>query len=275
MLYILTRLLITKTAKDPEAANALLNRMLGSALEDIAKVEEAGKSQPVDEAVITALTADSRYWPTNTEVRNGTKANPFYASVRSTSQKTFVLREIVYAQTDEKPDLSTLQIEHVMPDTLSAEWRKYLSDSPEAAIELHERLRHTIGNLTLIGHKANPAMRNVSWSAKRPFYRKSNAHNQDLAKNNAEWRDDQINARAAVVAETIIAAWPGPTGAGPVEPETPAPDLIREAEAPAHHAGALPPIREWAAERGLDVAARGPVPAVVRDAYAAAQAELT
>lgn len=73
-------------------------------------------------------------------------------------------------------------------------------------------------------------MRDVLWSAKRPFYRKGNAHNRKLTEANTEWPEAQIEKRAVYLGEAMIVVWPGRKGAARPSPEVPAPDPQSEAQ---------------------------------------------
>ena len=57
-------------------------------------------------------------------------------------------------------------IEHVMPQTLPEEWQSELGENWR---EVHEKYRHTIGNLTLTGY--NPELSNRSFRDKQKYSR--------------------------------------------------------------------------------------------------------
>lgn len=62
----------------------------------------------------------------------------------------------------EKVDTSSLTIEHVMPQTLSPEWKRMLGDDSE---EVHAHWLHRLGNLTLTGYNAE--LSNSTFEEKR------------------------------------------------------------------------------------------------------------
>lgn len=88
---------------------------------------------------------------------------------------------------------SRLQIEHILPQTLSEEWRNELGgDNPD---ELHQSLVNTIGNITLIRH--NQELGNKSFKDKKEVY--ENKAGLQIAKTKivecSVWNADSINVR--------------------------------------------------------------------------------
>lgn len=69
--------------------------------------------------------------------------------------------------TKSRPDISeeVLQVEHIMPQTLSESWKKELGPDYE---NIHQELVNTIGNLTLIRH--NQELGNKSFAEKKYIY---------------------------------------------------------------------------------------------------------
>jgi len=73
---------------------------------------------------------------------------------------------------------SQTTVEHIMPQTLDEEgaWKRALRTSDSVRLESqHKALVHTIGNLTVLLTKDNPAAGNSPYSAKRDFYVHPNA----------------------------------------------------------------------------------------------------
>ena len=58
--------------------------------------------------------------------------------------------------------MASLQIEHVMPQTLTDSWKATLGEEWET---IHDLLLHTVGNLTLTGY--NAPLSNDEYSRKR------------------------------------------------------------------------------------------------------------
>ncbi|GAB0057812.1 hypothetical protein SIID45300_02144 [Candidatus Magnetaquicoccaceae bacterium FCR-1] len=100
-------------------------------------------------------------------------------------------------------------IEHVMPQRLSDEWRACLGENAD---EVHSRLLHTLGNLTLTGYNSE-----LSY---RPFQEKLEMReggflSSPLALNRRireqkEWGKEQIQARGTELAAVVLKVWPEP-----------------------------------------------------------------
>ena len=105
--------------------------------------------------------------------------------------------------TKSRPDLSDshLQKEHIMPQTLSDEWKAELGDNYE---DIQQELVNTIGNITLIRH--NQELGNKSFEFKKDIY--TNNAGLQIAKtmitNNDHWNADTIKARTAWLTHYIL-----------------------------------------------------------------------
>ena len=115
----------------------------------------------------------------------------------------FIFALIEEKLTRNRPDLSDdlLQIEHIMPQTLNAEWENALGPEYEA---IHQEFVHTIGNLTLIRH--NQMLGQKSFDEKKDVY-ENNAGLQ-IAKtditNQDHWNADTINERANWIIDYLL-----------------------------------------------------------------------
>lgn len=187
-----------------------LNRILSAA------ASEMPHDRPVPEAVRLYLSGPRKYWTTDAQLRASLATHNFYWTGRAT-QRAQVLRwlEESYA-TKEPVRLDGLTIEHVLPQTLNAEWTEVLAQDlvDEATPEdLHAVLVHTIGNLTLTGYNAE--LSNNAFGTKRHLLAESGvAMNRDIARND-RWGRAQIQHRSAELTERIIALWPGPVDGMP------------------------------------------------------------
>lgn len=82
-----------------------------------------------------------------------------------------------------------------------------LPDCADVAYE-HERIVHTIGNLTLSGY--NSELSNKVFEKKRTKLAESGlSMNQEIAAHET-WGAKEIAERGAALTEKIIAIWPGP-----------------------------------------------------------------
>ena len=104
-------------------------------------------------------------------------------------------------------DLNSLEIEHIMPQKLTMEWKEDIGERWE---ETHERYLHTIGNLTLT--ESNQVMGNSRFSDKRAVYGNGLLHMaKDVAKHE-KWGEDEIRKRMTQLVETAVDLWPCPKG---------------------------------------------------------------
>ncbi len=99
-----------------------------------------------------------------------------------------------------------ITVEHIMPQTLTKEWREMLGPNCE---EIHKKWLHTAGNLTLTAY--NSEMSNAPFGEKRKRYEDSGiAMNRWIAKQEV-WGEEQIRARANELAKIAKTIWVKPT----------------------------------------------------------------
>ncbi|MCG8926869.1 DUF262 domain-containing protein [Lentzea sp. CC55] len=196
--FLVRRLLIGR-------ATANINRILLSA------VTELDGTQPVDQAVRAHLSAGRKYFAGDDEVRAAVRAVPYYLNGRP-HQRAAVLRWLEVGYRSKEPvELTSLTIEHVLPQTSTDAWEQAVSadlEPGESYEQVHDALVHTLGNLTLTGY--NSELSNSPFDVKKAQLAKSGlVMNQHIAAQ-AEWGRPQILARADALAERVIALWPGP-----------------------------------------------------------------
>lgn len=100
-------------------------------------------------------------------------------------------------------------IEHVMPQTLSEEWKAHLG---EKAADIHSRLLHTLGNLTLTGYNSELSCRPFKEKlelAEGGFLSSPLALNRRI-REQTRWGEEQIRVRGAQLAEAVLKVWPEP-----------------------------------------------------------------
>ena len=147
-----------------------------------------------------------RRWPNDKEFREGATRLRICTKDRGPEQRRLVIETFEQDHEHKEPaELRGLTVEHIMPRTLTDEWRDALGPD---AIAIHTRLLHTLGNLTLTGY--NPELSNRSFSEKRRLFQNSNlAMNKEIAEE-AEWGPEQIRSRAERLAARAINLWPEP-----------------------------------------------------------------
>ncbi len=104
---------------------------------------------------------------------------------------------------------ATYTIEHVMPQTLSEDWKRHLGES---ALDIHSRLLHTLGNLTLTGYNSELSCKQFKEKlelAEGGFAMSPLALNRRIREQTV-WGEEQILARGGELAEVVIKVWPEP-----------------------------------------------------------------
>lgn len=95
-----------------------------------------------------------------------------------------------------------ITIEHIMPQTLSPDWRHEIGQDDDT----HRRYVDTLGNLTLTG--LNSELGNMSFAEKRKIYSESGiSMNREIAKCD-RWSSTEIQMRSGVLADYAIKLWP-------------------------------------------------------------------
>jgi hypothetical protein len=120
----------------------------------------------------------------------------------------------------EPVDLKTARpsIEHVMPQTLTDEWRQHLIDHGDDPLVVHSQLLHTLGNLTLSAY--NTELSNRVFDRKQQMYSSSHFELNKALADSPSWTSKEILARADELADRIIRIWSGPLSSGEGAPET-------------------------------------------------------
>jgi len=117
----------------------------------------------------------------------------------------YLLEEVEKYENREVVGFETLQIEHIMPQTLSDEWKTQLGSDWEL---VHRKYLDTLGNLTLTGY--NPEYSNRLFVEKRDMgrgFRDSGLQlNRDLARLE-RWREEEILDRADKLSRTASEIW--------------------------------------------------------------------
>jgi hypothetical protein len=106
---------------------------------------------------------------------------------------------------------SKLTIEHVLPQEWEAHWPLPEGLSVDEATKRREYLLHTVGNLTLVTDKLNPAMSNGSWPSKKAALaaHSSLAMNRKLIALN-EWCEAAVEARSKELFDLAKKIWHRP-----------------------------------------------------------------
>ena len=154
-----------------------------------------------------------RGYPKDVEFRKALVENSLYGSGDRQAKIRFILERIErHLAGKEPPRLETVSVEHVMPQTLTDDWRAHLGEDWETA---HALWLHTLGNLTLTGY--NSEMSNDDFSAKRQRLIEGTLHLNKLFARFESWRVADIKARAEILVEPVLSIWPYFGGEQPEE----------------------------------------------------------
>lgn len=106
-------------------------------------------------------------------------------------------------------------IEHIMPQTLNAEWREMLGDNFE---KIQERYLHTFANLTLTG--INSELSNKAFEIKRdgrtvdnivyPGYKDSKYRLTRSVTDCQKWTEEELQKRSKEICEAFLRLYPLP-----------------------------------------------------------------
>jgi alkylated DNA nucleotide flippase Atl1 len=156
------------------------------------------------------LSGDRRYWPSDDQTREAVRTRSFYFMGRA-PQRKLILESLERSFEHPEPvnlEAAELSVEHIMPQTLNAEWREEigrLGEDPEA---VHDELVHTLGNLTLTAF--NGQLSNSPFERKQEIYAGSHLELNKELPDEPHWGRAEIQARGERLAERIVTLWPGP-----------------------------------------------------------------
>lgn len=158
--------------------------------------------------------AESTRWPTDEEFEKSWLNRPLYAALTRARVRIVLeaLELAMYTGMTEKITIDAkLTIEHVLPQEWEAHWPLPSGVSVDEATKRRDLLLHTIGNLTLVTDKLNPAMSNGPWSSKKAALAEhcSLALNRKLTAQ-SDWREAAIDARSRELFVLAKKIWPRP-----------------------------------------------------------------
>jgi len=163
---------------------------------------------------LSSSDAESSRWPPDKEFKRAWCDTPVYYDL--VRQRVRMLLEALElhlrsAKTEKVSLEETLTIEHIMPQQWAKHWPFSEGGNSAKAEEERQRLVHTMGNLTLLNKKLNPAISNGPWRAKRPELRKHSVLKLNVeVVDHDEWDEDTIGERSATLFEMAKRIWPFP-----------------------------------------------------------------
>jgi alkylated DNA nucleotide flippase Atl1 len=198
--YLVRRMLCGRTASG-------INRALAQAALAIADTANAA------DALREFLSQPRRFWPVDDQLAESIGSLNFYWTGKA-SQRLFILRRLEESYGHKEHvdwDTTTVQIEHILPQTPTPEWLALLEpdvEPGETPADLHQRIVHRLGNLTLTGY--NPDLSNKPFPEKRALLAISKFSMSTELAQQPTWGLPQIEARGKAVADRAAEIWPGP-----------------------------------------------------------------
>ncbi|WQX71468.1 DUF262 and DUF1524 domain-containing protein [Helicobacter pylori] len=120
----------------------------------------------------------------------------------------YFLERLEKFDTEEPVDTQKCTIEHIMPQTLTEEWKRDLGENFQA---IHDKYLHTIGNLTLTGY--NKEYSNNSFQEKRDMekgFKQSPLKLNQSLKDLESFGEKEIEKRANDLADWALKIWTYP-----------------------------------------------------------------
>ena len=187
------------------------SHFLHSLLKDLAESEPEVAMKTIFNH-LSGADATGTEWPTDEQVKNAVLDYPIYRQLVRRRLR-FVLEAIEDHKHGDKTETkcpTDLTIEHVMPQHWGPNWPLGEDLTGEQA-QRRDDLVHTLGNLSLVTDKLNPALSNAAWLEKREILKKHSVLllNDELLDSDS-WDEAAIVKRGKEMAQTICEIWPGP-----------------------------------------------------------------
>jgi len=148
-------------------------------------------------------------YPSDKRLLETLKTLDLYDS-RAPKRLIFVLEAINRAYSQGSGGYTTLDgiptVEHIMPQTLSESWKRYLGPAWE---QIHKEYVHTLGNLTLVTGDWNASLSNLPFEQKCERLRQHALMiNQRYFGSVATWNEQAILQRTEHLGQIILTIWP-------------------------------------------------------------------
>ncbi len=150
------------------------------------------------------LLKNNQRFPENDEFKDRFITIDFY----SFQKREYFFERLENFDTKEPVDTQKCNTEHIMPQTLTFEWKRDLGENFEA---IHEKYLHTIGNLTLTGY--NSEYSNKSFQEKRDMekgFKDSPLRLNQGLRDLKSFGEEEIKKRANDLADLALKIWTYP-----------------------------------------------------------------
>lgn len=141
-----------------------------------------------------------RRWPTDEEFCDAIVTQRIYPRRKIARYMLIAIEEAF--EHKEPVDTRTATMEHIMPQTLSAEWKVSLG---EEHATIHDKWLDTLGNLTLTGY--NSELGNASFEEKKAKLHNTHFELSRQLLEMASWGGDEIRARGEQLAGLSLKRW--------------------------------------------------------------------
>jgi uncharacterized protein with ParB-like and HNH nuclease domain len=145
-----------------------------------------------------ALFLISKDFPKDDKFKEEFGRKDFYKS----KIEKYLLEEIEKFSNKEVINFDDTQVEHIMPQKLSPEWRL---DNNNNIDEVHQKYLHTIGNLTLTAY--NPTLSNKGFVDKKEIYKDSNISITRGLTEYEKWDEKSIKNRELKMCNIALKIW--------------------------------------------------------------------
>lgn len=207
----------------PKNLNKNFQRIVAVLLRDGVSVETL-------ESTFRGQRGDSVRFPSDAEFREAVRGQPVYERFHRKDRLLHILWELECATRSKftvhtaKP--ASVSIELVMPQRWPDHWPlpngqkvdgqdilfepMSFDQETREAIRTRQRLKHTLGNLTLVTVPANTAASNAAFEQKRGWLEKSLLPMNAYITQRASWSEEEIMRRSDVLGDVAVQVWPAP-----------------------------------------------------------------
>jgi hypothetical protein len=203
------------------------------------KLHAAGITPSALRAILCGLSGDASRWPVDGEFHSACLTAPLYDGRLDAPKMRAILTEIeaylrttVRSEEPELPDLSQLDIDHILPRSWFTYWsladETFATSNEAAEVELLVRIKETLntrqkmvadrqaciktlGNLTLLNLSVNREAQNYAFPNKRDLLIANTSLRLNIPLISlAAWDEDAIAERCKLMADAALNVWPGP-----------------------------------------------------------------
>lgn len=163
---------------------------------------ESSENSIVDKTWKSFISGKGSYaFPSNKEFKNELQVRDIYVTLKSAGTRyMFYKYEGTLSKEIVAQENST--IEHILPQTITDEWKQYLNNNQD---NTYEQYIHKLGNLTLT--KVNSKLSNKIFSKKKEEYEESNYKlTRQLSRYN-NWTSKEIQMRTRELADLALKIW--------------------------------------------------------------------